>query len=128
MPSCLSPRPSSIFAASEKGLDSPPPPRQAKGVDCKIYVGSGGRGKAAALGLGRSRAAKSGYPASLRLELFRAVLPSPLSVDRPQWPSSRSLSSLQKEVLPRMQMRQGLGPETAVSRGWVGRQRGDEKR
>lgn len=68
-------------------------------------------------GRGRLRPLRGGYEwlccgfaAKPRSELFRSVLPSPVSVERQGWPSSRSLSSLSRAVLPRMQMRQGLGP------------------
>ena len=99
----------------------------------KISARSGGRGRAAAGGLGHrgvtvSCLPWSGSPANPRSELFRAVLPSPQSVERPRRPSSRSLPSLHKAVLLRMQIRQGLGSRREVSRSWAGPERGNEKR
>lgn len=57
---CLSLQPSRILAASAWGLESAPPPSQAKGVNYKIYAGCDGRGKAAAGVLGHRGEAVSG--------------------------------------------------------------------
>lgn len=70
----------------------------------------------------------AGSPVDPRSELFPAVLPSPRSVERPRRPSSRSLPSLQKAVLPRMQMSQGLGRGWGVNRHRAGVERGEEGR
>lgn len=50
------------------------------------------------------------FPANPKSELFGAILPFPMSVEKQQWSSSRSLSSLQKAILPHLKKRQSLGP------------------
>lgn len=122
---CLSLHLSCIFPASSRGLESPPPLSQAKGVHYKIHTGFGGGAKRLCKPLRSScEWLCLGFPANPRTKLFRAVPPFPLSMEKPRWPGSRSLSSLQKAVLPHMQMRQAWVREAirvGVGTGLAGR-------